>query len=509
MRAHSVSTWIGLGRDAESDGTRARIAEDIAQGKANGVTETPTIFVDSLRYDGAWDFHALLEALQRPVAQRVGRSARAFASLPASGGIALLLAAAAALICANTPLAPYYFAFIESAFAIGPPGRGISLTVAEWCSEGLLAIFFLLVGLEIRREMTTGALAEWRAAMLPAIGALGGVVAPAVIYLSLNSGPAAPGWSIPTATDVAFTLGILAILGSRIPVGLRVFVAALAVVDDVLSVLTLAIFYSRGFELNWLIAGMVCIGVLYALNRWRVYRAWPYVAVSVGLWICLHATGVHGALAGVILAALLPSRPEPAAGALLAQAATALDALENAEKQQRPEVEREAIWEWASLNLSASSERLLSPADRIERTVSPWSAYFILPFFAFTATGVSFDVDLSSPDAARILAGVVLGLVIGKPLGITFASFIAVKARIGVAASGITARNFIGAACLCGVGDTVALLLADQAFPGETYAAVAKIGVLIGSLLAAILGALVLYVSARSPVASNEATEQP
>ncbi|MBL8895245.1 MAG: Na+/H+ antiporter NhaA, partial [Rhizobiales bacterium] len=331
-----------LRQDVDSAETRTHVEEDIAQGRANGVTETPTIFVDGLRYDGAWDFHSLLEALQRPVAQRLERSARAFASLPASGGIALLVAAAVALVCANTLLAPYYFALIEASFGLGPPGAALSLTIAEWCSEGLLAIFFLLVGLEIRREMTKGALAEWRAALLPAIGALGGVIAPAAIYLAFNSGPAAPGWSVPTATDIAFTLGILAILGPRIPQSLRVFVAALAVVDDVLSVLTLAIFYSHGFALQWLVASIAGIVALFALNRWKVYSVWPYVVVSVALWVCLHLAGIHGALAGVIMAALLPDRPDPAVSPLLAQAATALEALENAERRQRPEAEREA-----------------------------------------------------------------------------------------------------------------------------------------------------------------------
>jgi Na+:H+ antiporter, NhaA family len=351
--------------------------------------------------------------------------------------------------------------------------------------------------------MTAGALAEWRAAVLPAVGAVGGVLAPAGIYLLLNSGVTAPGWSVPTATDVAFTLGILAILGTRIPTSLRVFVAALAVVDDVLSVLTLAIFYPRAFEPSWLVASAMSVAILYALNRGHVYRAWPYVIVSIALWISLHASGVHGALTGVIVAALLPTRPAPAASALLAQAATALDALANAEKREIPKAEREAIWDWASRNLSAASERLLSPADRIEQTVSPWSAYLILPLFAFSATGVSFDVDLSSPDAARILAGVILGLVIGKPLGIALASLIAIKSRIAIAAEGITLANFIGAACLCGVGDTVALLMADRAFPQGPYSALAKIGVLVGSVLAAALGTVVLGLATSSRAGSS------
>jgi NhaA family Na+:H+ antiporter len=380
------------------------------------------------------------------------------------------------------------------------------MPVAEWCSEGLLAIFFLLVGLEIRRELTSGSLTDPRAAALPVIAAIGGVLAPTAIYLLLNPSRTASGWSVPTATDIAFALGILALFGSRIPASLRVFVAAFAVVDDILSVLTLAIFYPRGFSVVWIAIGLGTIGLLYALNRWRVYSVWPYVLATMLLWISLHSTGIHGALAGVVLAAFLPTRPTPSVGPLLAQAATALATLEAEQKDAkksgaRPRrLEEEAVWDWASRNLSAASDRLLSPADRIERAVSPWTAYLILPLFAFSAAGIGLTVDLSAPDAAAVLTGVVLGLVIGKPLGISLASFLAIKSSVAVAPDGISIRNFLGAACLCGIGDTVSLLLADQAFPHGAIADVAKIGVLIGSVLAALVGAAILAL--RSPSAA-------
>jgi NhaA family Na+:H+ antiporter len=487
-------------RDLDSDDTCRRVEEDEAQGRKNGVTGTPTIFVDGLRYDGAWDFYSMLEALEQPVGIRVQRSARAFASLPASGGLALLLAAALALLCANTPVASFYHVFVNSSFGIGQPGSMLSLRVGEWCSEGLLAVFFMLVGLEIRRELTTGSLTAPRAAILPVVAAIGGVLAPTGIYLLLNMGPTAPGWSVPTATDIAFALGILALFGSRIPVSLRVFVAAFAVVDDIFSVLTLAIFYPRGFSLDWMAVGATTIAILYALNRWRVYAAWPYVATAIVLWISLHSTGIHGALAGVVLAAFLPTRPIPAVGPLLAQAATALATLEAEQKEAaksgcgKQRLEEEAVWEWASRNLSAASDRLLSPADRIERAVSPWTAYLILPLFAFSATGIGLSVDLSVANAVNVLVGVIVGLVVGKPLGISIASLLAIKSRIAVAPPGFSVRNFLGAACLCGVGDTVSLLMADQAFPHGAVSAVAKIGVLIGSVLAAALGAVILSV---------------
>jgi NhaA family Na+:H+ antiporter len=334
--------------------------------------------------------------------------------------------------------------------------------------------------------------------------AFGGVLVPALIYLALNQGPTAPGWSAPTSTGIAFALGILAVLGSRAPTGLKVFVAALAVVDDIISMLTLAIFYPQGFEAGWMAAAAASVVVMVALNRWRVYAGWPYLVVTIALWLSLHAAGVSAALAGVVLAIFLPTRPAPAAGPLLAQAATALAALDHAQgESDAGSIETEPIWEWASRNLSAAAARLLSPADRVERAIEPWSAYVILPLFAFSATGIALDVDLASQSARHVLLGVVLGLVIGKPLGVALAAFVAVKARIAVLPNDSRLRAFIGAALLCGVSDPVALLMADKAFPHSDLAAVAKIGVLAGSLLAAGLGIAVLATGRREAAGSE------
>jgi NhaA family Na+:H+ antiporter len=500
-------------RDLDSEDTRARVNDDIEEARRNGVTGTPTFFIDGLRYDGAWDFHSMLEALERPVAAQINRGARAFANLPASGGIVLILAAALALICANTPLAPYYRQFVSMPIGIGTQGNLFSLTVANWFSEGLLAIFFLLVGLEIRREMTSGALTDPRAAILPVLAAIGGVLAPAAIYLLLNMGPTAAGWSVPTATDIAFVLGILALLGSRVPTSLRIFIAALAVVDDVLSVLTLAIFYPRGFHVDWLIASAVAVAGLYVLNRARVYASWPYLAVTCVLWFALHSAGVHGALAGIFLAAFLPTRPAPKPSFLLAQAATALSALDQAEaeaemsgNEETRRIELEPVWDWALRNLSAASDRLMSPAERVERAVAPWSTYLILPLFSFSATGIALSFDFSTPGALRVFWGAMLGLVIGKPLGIVTASYAATSLGVARGPEDVSFRNFVGAACLCGIGDTVALLMADQAFPHGPDAAAAKIAVLTGSILAALLGAAIIGIRSRPPQTQTPTT---
>ena len=510
-RNHAREIGLDMARfeqDLASKPVARHVDHDLEDGRRNGVTGTPTLFIDGLRYDGAWDFQSLLEAMERPVGAQVQRTARVFASLPASGGLVLILAAAAALIVANSPLAGWYHTLMNSAFVIGPPGSALSLTIGDWMSEGLLTFFFLLVGLEIRREMTAGTLADIRAALLPIVAAIGGVLAPTAIYLALNRGASAAGWAVPTCTDIAFALGVLALFGGRIPAGLRVFVAALAVVDDILSLLTLAIFYPQAFTAIWLLGSAVAIAALYALNRARIYVGWPYVVVTIALWLTLHAAGVHGALAGVLLAAFLPTRPTPAAGPLLAQAATALAELEHAESELKEsgddarQLEKEPIWDWASRNLSAASHRLLSPADRFERAVAPWSNHLVLPLFAFSATGIALSVDLSSPGAAPVLSGVVLGLVIGKPLGIGLASLLAIKLRFGLAPDGVSLRQFIGGACLCGIGDTVALLMADEAFPDGSFSSIAKIGVLIGSVLAASLGAAILFASKNEPAIS-------
>lgn len=495
--AHMLDMARGLGldmerlkRDIADPQTLAHVEADIAEGRRQGVTGTPTIFVDDVLYEGAWDFYSMADAFEMPVSERIRRSAYAFANLPASGGFVLLIAAALALICANTPLAGPYHALIGSSFGVGPPDTPLSLTIGDWFSEGLLALFFLLVGLEIRREMTAGALSDIRAALLPVIAAVGGGIVPAVIYLLFNRGSTAPGWAVPTATDIAFVLGILALLGDRVPAQLRIFIAAFAVMDDIISVLTLAIFYPHHFEAVWLLGAGAAILAMYALNRGRVYLAWPYLLVACAVWFCFHAAGVHGALAGIVLAGFLPTRPQPDAAPLLAQAANALTALEIAQADKAASDEdRDTVLDWAARNLAAASERLSSPADRVERAVAPWSTYVALPLFAFSAAGVSLHADLAAPGTLAIMTGVILGLVVGKPLGIGIFSYAAAKTGLASAPKNVGIPTFIGAICLCGIGDTVSLLLADQAFPQGGDAAIAKIAVLIGSVLAAALGA--------------------
>jgi Na+:H+ antiporter, NhaA family len=296
---------------------------------------------------------------------------------------------------------------------------------------------------------------------------------------------------------VAFSLALLAVLGDRVPSSLRVFVAALAVADDLLSMVTLAVFFPENFRPVFAPAVAASLLFLVALNRARVYVRWPYVLATLATWLSLHAVGLDAALAGVLVAVAVPTRPRPSPGPLLAQAANALMFLDHAEAEARRQnrdtakLETEPMWEWTARNLSAAAERLLSPAERIAKSVSPWSTYVVLPLFAFSAAGVSFAIRLSSPGPVHVLAGTVLGLVLGKPIGILLASGAAFGAGLADPLEGVTRRQFVGAACLCGVGDLLALLMADKALSPDE-AGVAKLGVLAGSVIAGLLGMAIL-----------------
>jgi NhaA family Na+:H+ antiporter len=488
-------------RDLDDPALRERVDEDLADGRRNGVTATPTIFVDGLRYDGAWDFYSMLEGLERPVGVRVQRTARAFANLPASAGLALLAAAAAALMLANSPLAPAYQQLVSAQFGIGLTPGVLSLSLADWCAEGLLSIFFLILGLEIRREARAGSFSDRRAAIAPLLAAGGGTAASALVYLMFNPGPTAPGWSTPVDTGLAFTLGVLAVFGARASPGLKLFVATYGVADDIITTIILAVCYPRAVHVEWLLAAAALVAAMATLNRWRVYAAWPYLVATLGLWLSLHFAGVSGAISGIALATFLPPRPAPTAGPLLAQAASALAELEHAEHElkragdEHRRLDQEPVWDWAGRNLTAAAERLLSPAERAERAVAPWSSYVVLPLFAFTAAGVPIAANLAVPNASRVLLGAAFGLAVGKPIGIVLTTWVAAKAKVGIFPADAAPLAFLGAAILCGIGDPLAFLLADQAFPSGPYAGLAKIGILAGSALAAGLGALALVFS--------------
>ena len=361
-------------RDLDEGVHKERIREDFYSGVRSGVNGTPTFFINNIRYDGAWDLESLIEAIEKPMGVRIRLLAQEFSRIAASGGIVLLIATIIALIWANTPAGEDYFHLLETTLSLNFGTFSLSEHVLEWVNDGLMVIFFFVVGLEIKREITTGELASPKKAALPIAAAVGGMVLPAVVYAVFNlSGPGTAGWGIPMATDIAFTLGIMALLGNRVPLSLKVFFTALAIADDLGAVLVIALFYTSQIEWAALGVGAVVLLVLFILNRSRVYSPLPYAILGIVLWLAFLESGVHPTIAGVLLALTIPTRNPANTRTLLAQCVTILDDYELPEG---------AIPNVGSRNQAAIqvleniTERMQSPAQRLERELHPWSTVF-------------------------------------------------------------------------------------------------------------------------------------
>jgi NhaA family Na+:H+ antiporter len=367
----------------------------------------------------------------------------------AAGGIVLLVCTAVALAWGNSPWSSTYAAILHHPLPLGGSRFMLELSVHEWINEGLMAVFFFLVGLEIKREMLIGELASVRQAALPIAGAIGGMVVPALIFASLNAGgPGARGWGIPMATDIAFALGVVALLGSRVPLSLRVFLAAVAIVDDIGAVLVIAIFYTASISRAGLVAAGVLLAILIALNLSRVRNPVPYILLGVLLWVSVLFSGIHATIAGVMLAMTIPARA------------------------RRPD-----------------ETPLL---ERLEHALHAPVAFVIVPLFALANAGVRIGGASSGSHSMAIMSGVVLGLVVGKPIGITLASWLAIRLRIAALPSGISWRLLQAVSWLGGIGFTMSLFVGALAFSDAALLDSAKIGVLIASCVAAIVGWLLL-----------------
>lgn len=459
----------------------SRVSEDVAGARESGVVGTPTLFVNGIRYDGAWDFVSLLEAVERPLGARVELVARRFASWAASGGFMLLASALLAMALANSPWSDAYFRFWETELSLGYGDSVFSLSVHHWINDGLMVLFFFVVGLEIKREITIGELTDRRRAALPIAGALGGMLVPALIYALLNSnGPGEGGWGIPMATDIAFTLGLLALLGRRVPFALLIFVSALAIADDLGAILVIAFFYTDGISFIALGLSALIVVFLLGLSRSGFKRPWPYAVFGVVLWVTVLYSGIHPTIAGVVLAMTIPLHSRPDTGALLAQSTMALDHQQGIED----DVDREAV---AVRTLETVMDRLESPADRIRRRLEPWTAYVVLPLFALANVGIAFDAgafEVTGP----VSLGIILGLAIGKPLGITLFAWAATRLGFAKRPDQVEWLQILGAACLCGIGFTMSLFIATAAFSDAALLAEAKISVIVASVAAAIMG---------------------
>jgi len=416
---------------------------------------------------------------------------REFAGSSASGGLLLMAAAVVAMVLANSPWSEEWTAFWETQLTLSVGSLSFSQSLLHWINDGLMAIFFLVVGLEIKREVLVGELASVRRATLPIVAAVGGAILPALIFLALaGGGEASRGWGIPMATDIAFALGVLAILGSRIPLGLRVFLAALAIVDDLLAVLVIALFYTADLSLPALAAAGVILLALIGANVLGVRRPLVYGLLGIALWMAVFQSGIHATVAGVLLAFTIPARTRIDSDAFVEQARAIVDDFEGRTvdgEDASTEEHHAALWE-----LEEATEKAQAPMLRIEHVLQPWTAFLIVPLFALANAGVAIRGELTAIVVEPVFLGVLLGLVIGKQVGISLAAYAVVRLGFASLPDGVRWRHIYGVAWLGGIGFTMSLFIAGLAFGDGPQLAFAKVGILAASMVAGIGGYLVL-----------------
>jgi NhaA family Na+:H+ antiporter len=497
--------------DLQSRKYKKRVDDDYHNGLRSGVNGTPTFFVNGVRYDGPWDVESLIAEIEKPLGVKVRNLFQRFASFQASGGILLVLATMVALFLANSPWAEQFFHFWETEVSITLGSFTLSHHVREWVNDGLMALFFLVVGLEIKREITVGELASPRRAALPVAAALGGMVVPVAIFLLFNAGTeAAGGWAIPMATDIAFALGILTLLGDRVPLPLRIFFAAIAIADDLGAVVILAVFYSE--QIVWpalAISGLLIVALI-GLNRAGVRRPLPYGLLGIALWLAVLQSGAHPTIAGFALALTIPARTQTRGQAFPAQANAVLSMVGVSDGIEEEEETLRGRRQTAAHTLEMIAERMQAPAQRMEHALTPWSTYLILPLFALANTGVALNGgDVLSGLSSPLSMGIIFGLVLGKGLGLSLFSWIAVRLGIAQLPSRVSWGQLVGASSFAGIGFTMSLFISGSAFGGTAFLDSAKISILFASAIAIALGMVMTGLTSERRVGRSEASEVP
>lgn len=489
---------INLEDEAAAARAKQRVADDEASAFASGVHFTPTFFIDGRRYEGPWDSSSFVDALVGSVGQRLHNAALDFARWAPSTGALLLLASILAIGLANSPWGADVAAFWRQPFGVGFADAAFALPVLDWINDGLLAVFFLVVGLEIKREFTVGRLSGRKSAALPVAAAIGGMAVPAALYMLLiPGGEWAHGWGVPMATDTAFAVALIVMMGKRVPIELRIFLTAAAIVDDIGAIVVVALFYADPIEIAYLGAAGAVIALLFLLNRLGAYRFGPYALLGLALWFCVHESGLHATLAGIVLALFIPTRPPANLRGLMTQAG----AIVAASAPREDDVLRHRLSGGALRALDAIYDRLESPADRLLRHVEPWSSYVVLPIFALANAGVVVNATAFAAHAPLITA-IAAALVIGKPLGVLAASALAVRFGLAEKPDAYSWAQVAGAGALAGIGFTMSLFIAGQAFPQATDFAAAKIAVFSASVASALIGVAILWNASRSKPAS-------
>jgi Na+:H+ antiporter, NhaA family len=411
----------------------------------------------------------------------------------AAGGIVLIAAAAVALVAATWLGDETFHHAWEQRFALSATGRfNLDLTLHHWVNDGLMALFFLLVGLELKREILVGELASIKDAALPVFAAAGGMIFPALLYTAFNHGGAgASGWGIATATDIAFAIGILVMLSGRIPRNLVIFITALAIADDLGAVILIAVFYTAQIDMRWIHAGGALFVLLLVFNRGGMRHPLPYALVGILLWYALLRSGVHATIAGILLAIAIPTR-----GSFTpAQFERRIDELQADFRADREDLDTpvDPLRNDRMAEIAAAVERagadVQSPLQRIEHTLAPWVAFLVIPIFAIANAGIDLKaVRWSEALAQSVTLGVIAGLVVGKFAGVSLFSWIAVRLGLARLPNGVAWRHLLGAAWLAGIGFTMSLFIAELAFRDCAMVEEAKLGILVGSCLCAIAG---------------------
>ena len=418
----------------------------------------------------------------------------------------MLGAAIVSIIIANTGLYEGFLEFWSTHVAVSIGELHGEMSLLHVVNDLLMALFFLLIGLVIKYETTVGELTNIRQAALPIIAAMGGVLMPIVVYSLINAGdPAtAGGWGVPTATDIAFALGIMALLGDRVPTGVKVFLSTLAVADDIIAILVIAIFYGAAPSIPWLLAAAAVLVVLIVMNRMHVFALTPYMLVGMVLWFCVYLSGVHATIAGVLLAIAIPSGSRVKLSNFLDWSRERVEEAGEIYDADAPVVTQPEYITTVK-SISRISRQVLPPVTRLEHKLHPWVYFAVLPLFALANADVSFaGSDIGAMLGSPVLMGVFFGLVLGKPLGIMLFSFLAVKLRIASLPERVNWMHMLGAAILGGVGFTMAIFVANLAYADPSLIADAKLAILTASLVAGVVGFVVLYRQAASAPEEND-----
>ena len=476
-------------RDPEvAPAAAARVRADARSGLDSGARVTPTFFINGRRYEGAWDEVSLSEAMLRSLGHRIHAASVDFVRWAPSTGLLLVLMTVAALLASNSPVGEWFLALWEQRLGLRFGGAEFALSLLDWVNHGLLSVFFLVVGLEIKRELTVGRLATRQAAALPPAAALGGMIAPALIYWVLAPAGHSHAWGMTIATDTAFAIALLVVLGDRVPVDLRVFLTAVVIADDLVAIALVAMLYSGALHVGWLGMSAALVVALITVNRSSIYSALPYALLGTLLWFALHESGIHATLAGVVLAAVTPTRPPANLGALLAQAQAVIDAETRLRGQA---MIRTGPSEPALRALDAVHDRIESPASKMLRGVEPWSSYFVLPVFALANAGLMWSADVLV-GRGRLVVAIVVALVVGKFLGILLGARVATALGVAVKPAGYSWRQVAGTGALGGIGFTMSLFIAGQALTGPDFDA-AKIAIFLASTVAGVPGIAILW----------------